>query len=119
MSANVTSQTIADAALAVLDGAPRIATPELLDRLKAQFPDLRSEALGKALTDAGWAARQWRLPNGSRTRGYAPPAARSLAPAEIAEIAPPRPQPQAPAGVDGVERIILSPPRLSRPWRPP
>ncbi|HTU54973.1 MAG TPA: hypothetical protein VMF62_13480 [Acetobacteraceae bacterium] len=93
-------------------GETRIATAELLERLRPAFPDLRAEALGRALTAAGWRAGQWWAPGTKqRVRGYRPPEA---GPAEIVtdvpiENGPAPPQAPEPAGLGAPARTFGTP----------
>jgi len=82
----------------------RIPAAELVARLTVEFPDVNEDRLGRALVGAGWTRKQWRLPDGTRTRGYAPPAFR-----EVPEIALPPPQPAAPASLASAAAISASP----------
>lgn len=91
--------TLATATLAVLrPDETRIPMPELLGRLRPDFPDLRAEALGLALTAAGWKPAQWRTPSG-RVRGYCPPSFRP-----VEQDRPAMPENPAADARDGAER---------------
>lgn len=82
------STYLAAAALAaLLPGEVRVATPDLLARLRPSFPALRAEALGKTLASAGWRPAQWRA-GGGRVRGYLPPADRSVVASRAACVSP-------------------------------
>ncbi|MGH7056419.1 MAG: hypothetical protein ACREFZ_00865 [Acetobacteraceae bacterium] len=59
----------AAALAAIRPGEARIATPELLKRLKPAYPGLRAALLGTALRQAGWRYGQWRTAAG-RVRGF-------------------------------------------------